>query len=158
MIDERVDWDAGPRGAFWGPFIALHTRGEATMRCAASMVENVLAALGPGERIGALRIVDHSTHAHAELGDDLLSTATFHRFARTLDGLTPHFASDGFVHLLGCQTGLNTCLLRRLARLWGVPVFAGRGETNGFELNYGGWVRVCPEGRFQGGVGWPRHA
>ncbi|MEM7497894.1 MAG: DUF4347 domain-containing protein [Pseudomonadota bacterium] len=158
MIDGRVDWEAGLRGAFWGPFIALHTRGEARMTSAESMVENVLDLLRPDERIGALRIVDHGSTRHVELGDDVVTPVSFRRHAPALAALAPHFGPSGYAHFVGCHAGLNTALLRAFARLWQVPVFAGRGSTNGLEMNFGGWVRVCPAGRHRERLRWPRCA
>lgn len=158
VIDDRVDWDAGLRGAFWGPFIALHTRGEVRMSSAESMVENVLALLRPGERIRALRIVDHGTTQHVELGDDIVTPVTFREHARVLAALAPRFSPCGYAHFVGCHAGLNTRLMRAFAGLWQVPVYAGRGVTNGLEMNHSGWNRFCPKGPVRDRVGWPRCA
>lgn len=158
VIDDRVDWDAGLRGAFWGPFIALNKRGEARMTSAEDMVGNVLALLRPGEWIGALRIVDHGTTQYVELGDDIVTPVSIRRHAEVLSALGPRFSPCGYAHFVGCHAGLNTRLMRAFAALWRVPVFAGRGITNGLEMNLGGWVRVCPEGRYRDRVSWPRCA
>lgn len=156
VIDERVDWEAGLRGAFWGPFIAAHTLGEVTMRCSDSMVDNVAAALAPNERISALRIVDHAYHHGIELGDDWVTPGSFTRFARSLRRLAPYFARGGFAHFVGCHAGNAPMLLHRFAETWGVCVYGGLGETNGWAYNRGGWVRVRPCGRIERRLPWPK--
>ncbi|MEL6264626.1 MAG: DUF4347 domain-containing protein [Pseudomonadota bacterium] len=158
VIDDRVDWEAGLRGAFWGPFIAAHTRGEATMSCATSMVDNVLAMLAPDDRIAGLRIVDHATETGIELGDDWVTLRSFSTHAPVLSRLTSRFGTGGFAHFVGCLSGNNPALLSRFARLWGVPVTGGTGTTNGLGLNHGAWISVCPQGRVREDAGWPHPA
>lgn len=156
VIDDRVDWEAGAAGAFWGPFIALTTIGEVTMTSAESMVDNVIDALRPGERLAALRVVDHGWRDGLELGDDMVTERSFDRLAPVLAALHGHFACGGFVHFIGCHVALKPGLMHRFARLWDVPVYGGTGTTNGYRMNGGDWVEVRPCGRSARARRWPR--
>jgi hypothetical protein len=155
VIDDRVDWGVGKRGALWGPAIALHTFGEATMTSAATMVDNVIAKLGQGNHMDILRIVDHGNRSGLQLGDDWINSTSFARHARKLQELTPHFANSGVAHFVGCLIGNNVGLMHQFAVTWGVTVYGGTGLTNGFEVNGGQWVSVDPSGTTVRGTGWP---
>jgi hypothetical protein len=155
VIDDRVDWDVGKRGALWGPFIALHTIGEATMTSAETMVDNVIAKLSDGEHIDILRIVDHGNRASLQLGDDEISAASFNNHTRKSQELTPHFAQEGIAHFVGCLIGNNVGLMHQFAVVWGVTVYAGTGLTNGFEINNGQWLSVSSDGTVTRDTGWP---
>ena len=97
---------------------------EIYMTNATSMVNNVLSAAG-SNRITRLNIVDHGNRRSMQLGDDIISDENIHFFRGTLSLLRGHFAESGFVHLQHCDVGQNLALLRILAQIWQVPVYAG---------------------------------
>ena len=120
--------------------------GEIYMRDVKSMVQNVLHAAKTQE-IDRLNIIDHGDEDGMQIGDDYVSDLTLSSFKSALRRLTGNFSDDGFVHLQHCQVGQNRVLLLALARLWGVPVFAGTGYEQGvFEFNTGYYVRADPDG------------
>ena len=156
VIDDRIDQSVGKFGALWGPVVALHTYDEATMTSADTMVDNVIAKLGEGEKIDILRIVDHGNRSSLQLGDDRVRSTNFAQFAPRLQVLRNHFNTPGGIaHFVGCHIGNNVGLMHQFAVLWNVTVYAGTGRTNGFEINLGKWVTVGPNGTITDDVSWP---
>lgn len=156
VIDDRIDWDVGKRGAFWGPILATTTIGELAMTSVETMVDNVISSLDSGKKIDALRIADHGNRTGVQFGDDWVSARTFSNFSAKFQELKPYFEDNGFAHLLGCLVGNETGLMHLFAQTWNVDVYAGTGLTNGFQMNGGEWVRVSPEGTITNDVSWPR--
>ena len=155
VIDDRVDTSVGKRGALWGPIIALHTWGEATMTSVDTMVDNVIAKAGGGGQMDILRIVDHGNRSSLQMGDDRIDVSNFSNYADRLRELRSRFATQGFAHFVGCRIGNNTTLMHHFSVLWNVDVYAGTGVTNGFEINSGSWVRVGTDGTITTDVPWP---
>lgn len=147
VIDRR---DPGP-----GFLTSLLRLNEVYMTNTTSMVNNVLAAAGQN-RITRLNIIDHGQDGGMQLGDDLIFDDNMRYFRGTLSLLRGHFAADGFVHLQHCFVGNNRALLRTLAQIWQVPVFAGTGyHRPAIRFQDGQYVRCDPNGDCQIGVSRP---
>ncbi len=120
------------------------------------MVENVLRAVG-SRRMSRLNIVDHGNAHGVEIGDDWLdSAATVNTHASALGRLRPRFATNTIVHLQNCRAGQNQGVICTMARILGVPVFAGTGLHNpvlGF--NHGDYVSCGPTGPWNPDAGRP---
>lgn len=134
---------------------SLVRRGEIYMTAAVSMVNNVIGAAG-SSLITRLNILDHGNRQSMQLGDDWVSDENFQDFRLTLGRLRRHFAVGGFVHLEHCQIGNNHTLLRILARLWGVSIYAGTSYTSPvIRVQWGDYVRCDRDGRIYTNVGRP---
>jgi hypothetical protein len=130
--------------------------GEVYMTDVESMVDNVLAD-ADGRRISRLNIGDHGDAWQIQIGDDRINLGNLHQFEAQLQRLQGHFTADGFVHLQHCDIGQNQPLLRELARIWQVPVYAGTGDHNPvYRINRGEYVRCNPDGTCAENVDRPR--
>jgi len=155
VVDDRVDWSVGKRGALWGPIIAITTIGEVAMTSVATMVDNVKTEIGSGRKMDILRIADHGNSGGLELGGDWITSASFAGFANKLGELRSYFNENGVAHFLNCEVGNNTGLLHQFAVTWNVTIYGGTGLTNGFRVNGGEWVSVAPDGTITQDVSWP---
>lgn len=155
VVDDRVDWSAGARGALWGPVIAISTFGEITMTSVNTMVDNVKTEIGTGRKMDILRIADHGNRDGLELGDDWITAVNFATYAPKFGELRSYFNNNGIAHFLNCLVGNNTGLLHQFAVTWNVTIYGGTGLTNGFRMNGGEWVSVTPGGVITQNVSWP---
>jgi Domain of unknown function (DUF4347) len=119
---------------------------EVYMSDVKSVVANVLKAKGP-YAIRRLDILDHGNEYRIQIGDDRIDLNTLQKFKADLSKLKGQFSAGGFVHLQHCDIGVNKELLVALAKLWGVPVYAGTGKHNPvYRVNFGEYVRADPDG------------
>jgi hypothetical protein len=129
--------------------------GELYMTSVASMVRVVIAHIG-SRQMERLNILDHGSSRSLQIGADRIDTSTLSRFEPQLVRLQGRFSSGGFVHLHHCRVGQNRTLLVRLARIFGVPVYAGTGLQHAvLPVNTGDYVRARPDGTYTSGVGRP---
>lgn len=141
--------------SYAGWFAGLTRTDEVYMSNAQSMVINVLGKAG-ANKISRLNILDHGNTLDMELGDDVVTAANVDTFSTTLGLLRGHFTPTGFVHLQHCNIGSNRCLLRKLAQIWGVSVYAGTGKQNTvYRFNTGSYVRCDTNGLYYVNVGRP---
>lgn len=136
-----------------GTMSALTKIGEVYMTDVESMVANVRkqAANRPIRR---LNIDDHGNEFGFWLGDDFISMDTLPNYRQQLGQL--QFTSDGFVHLQHCKIGQNIPMMRALALVFGVPIYAGTGKHNAvYRINLGIYVRVDVDGTVHRDVGRP---
>jgi hypothetical protein len=149
-------------------FLAAATReSEIYMTDVTSMVENILRVTRPYSRtcsfpepapigIRRLNILDHGNSNGIEIGSDFITVATLPLHSGTLRRLKGRFTYYGFVHLQHCSVGQNRVLLRELAKVFGVSVYAGTGLHNPvYRFNRGEYVRADPDGTFATDVGRP---
>lgn len=114
------------------------------MTSVGTLVHNVLARLG-GEQLSRLNICDHGSDEGIEIGSDWITSSSLGPFASTLAQLAGRFSRNGFVHLQHCHAGRNRQLLIDLARIVGLPVYAGTGIEQGiFRMNLGSYVHCTP--------------
>lgn len=142
MEISAVDGRRGPNfiGSMAGPFTRLLTFNTVLMTSVRTMVDGVLAKTG-GLGITALHIYDHGSPSGIEIGDDWVSSATLPRFRADLSRLNGAFAADGgLVYLHHCRAGQDQPLMRALAGIFGVPVYAGTGYSVGPLFNLGSEV------------------
>src|SRR5215470_5383901 len=141
-----VNWAAG----------ATRT-GEIYVDDAGDMVSKVLTAAG-SQNISRLNILDHEIKTRTKLktgvvksigidiGKDVINEYNVGSF-KSLSSLKGRFTQDGFVHLQHCYIGINQALLKRLASVWGVPVYGGTGAHHAvLRINLGKYVRCEPNG------------
>jgi hypothetical protein len=105
--------------------------------------------------IRRLNIIDHGGPEAFRFGSDRVTgrnISTFEPFFAKLNG---RFSYRGFIHLQHCKVGQQHGLLRRLARITGVSVYAGTGlNWPQFGFNAGDIVRANPDGSVTT-VGYP---
>jgi hypothetical protein len=131
-----------------GWFASAGRTDEIYMKDVKSMVQRVLKKKGT-YKIRRLNIIDHGNSTSLQIGKDWLSTATLTKFEPQLSKLNGAFNASGYVHLQHCDTGLNRELMTRLAKIFGVSVYAGTGAHNPlFRFNFGDYVRADPNGSF----------
>ncbi len=142
--------------SYMGWFAGLTRSGEIYMSNAQNMVVNVLNATGTN-KISRLNIIDHGNSTEMELGDDVITTENVDSFSTTLGLLRGHFTPTGFVHLQHCDIGNSWVLLRKLAKIWDVSVYAGTGAHNPLYRShwFGFYVRCDPDGLFYPNVSRP---
>lgn len=132
--------------------------GELEMSSAAGMVQSVLRHCQgpPAHRISRLNILDHGNENGLQLGNDWITMQNIDQYAATLGQLRGHFGPGGSVHLQHCRVGQNHPLMRRLAEIWGVPVYAGTGLQNPvYRVNTGDYERCDPGGTCESDVPRP---
>jgi hypothetical protein len=124
---------------------------EIPVTSASDMVAKIIARLTSrllmfsNRKMSRLNILDHGNDSEIEIGDDVITAATFCRFSPTLAPLTRYFDDDAFVHLQHCEAAKNVSLMEHLADLWRVPIVGGRGLTNPvYRMNTGNYLRVYP--------------
>ena len=130
--------------------------GEVYMTNAQNMVVNVLNKAGTN-KISRLNIIDHGNKTLMRLGDDVVTAENVGTFSTTLGLLRGYFTSTGFVHLQHCMIGESWVLLGKLAKIWGVSVYAGTGIHNSvYRINFWGhYVKSDPNGVFHPNAGRP---
>jgi hypothetical protein len=90
-------------------------------------------------------VLDHGNSSGFEIGTDWITLASLSNYRSALGSITPKFAREGWVHLQGCNVGLNESLMQQLANLWGVRVVAGTGLQNPvYRFNTGRFVECLP--------------
>lgn len=100
--------------------------------------------------IGRLIFEGHGTPEGAEVGDDVIARETLPLFKHLLVLLAGYFTPAGYVHFENCFVGQNKFLLTQLAKLIGVPVYAGTDLENPiWHFNRGGYKVAFPDGRCQ---------
>ena len=104
--------------------------GEVYMSSVDTMVTNVLNKVGSNGLIERLNIVDHGTKHNMDIGKDVLTAKNLAEYETTLAKLAPKFSGEGFVHLQHCEIGNDLILLKGLAKIFKVPVYAGLGDHN----------------------------
>lgn len=135
-IDAR--WGDGLVGAAAGPASWWLAYGyvRVEMTSVQNMVQRTLWATS-GLGITELHIVDHGTADGIEVGDDWLDTTTIEAFRPQLSRLKGKFAEGGLVYLHNCNAGKNEPLMKKLAGIVGVPVYAGTGLSVSIIVNLG---------------------
>lgn len=129
--------------------------GEIHMKSVKSMVKNVKEKAA-NQKISRLNILDHGSEEFISIGNDLITVQSLSKFSAKLGELKPLFESGGTVHLQQCKIGQNRPLLLNLAKIFGVPVYAGTGAQNSLaRFNLGDYVLAKPDGSFTTGVGRP---
>lgn len=86
-----------------------------------TFVKNVLAEASPGG-VRRLNIIGHGDQTGLHIGSDWISERSLDQHEGLLASLRPIFHSGSFVHLQHCYAGQLGDLLKRLARIFGVPV------------------------------------
>jgi hypothetical protein len=129
-------------------WLAAATRvGEVYMSNVATMVTNVLDKVGENGLIERLNVLDHGNNDGIWIGKDYITVKSLSEFEATLAKLRPKFSGEGFVHFQQCDIGQNLNLLRALAKIFGVPVYAGTGSHNPiYRFNTGDYVVCMPGG------------
>jgi hypothetical protein len=131
----------------WTGWVASATRfGEHAMTNVQTMVDVVIAASAT-RKIARLNILDHGNSDGFEVGTDWVTLNSLSRYSDKLGQLRGRFAEGGYVHLQGCNVGMNLVLLQRMADLWNVKVVAGTGLQNPvYRVNTGRFVECVPNG------------
>lgn len=128
---------------------------EVYMTSVKTMVKNVINAAGKSS-IRRLNILDHGNKNGIQIGDDRITTKTLGEYAVSLKILAKYFDPGGFVHLQHCDIGSNKPLLVDIAKMLGVPVYAGTGKHNPvYRFNLGDYVKCYPDGRCEDGAPRP---
>ena len=146
VIDDsdRVGWLAG-----------FTRTGEVYMTNVTTMVDNVLQALDR-HCILRLNILDHGNQNGIEIGNDWITTQSIAQYRPVLARLSGRFAANGFVHIQHCNAGQNLDLVRALAAIFGVSVYAGTGAHNPlYRFNFGDYVRCDTNRHCDNDVGRP---
>jgi uncharacterized protein DUF4347 len=120
----------------------------------ADMTQKVLKTMQDQSRTSYLRrlyILAHGDKDGIGIGSDQLMIINMANFSPSFQRLRPLFRGDSLVFLRGCEIGLNSAFLQRLAAQLGVPVAGGRGKENALlHINYSGAYTVCnPDGDCQ---------
>lgn len=138
-----------------GWFASATRIGEIYMSSVETMVDNVKKEVG-NKKISRLNILDHGNKDGIQIGNDWITDKTLSIFETKLGELKPYFENNGFVHLQHCEIGQNRTLLLRLAKIFGVSVYAGTGLHNPvYRFNFGGYVRADADGTFNSDAGRP---
>jgi hypothetical protein len=158
FIDDPVSWLAGAT-----------TIGEIDITSVADMsaklvnLRDAQSATTEDALIGRLNIMDHSTTSDGETvdgircGSDVIEVGNLAQFETNLRKIHYCMSNRGFVHLWACQIGKDEALLRGLARIFGVDVYAGTGNHNAIlNFNWGDYVVCSPDGVFKTNVPRPK--
>lgn len=94
-----------------------------------------------------LNIIGHGSASGFNLGGDFINIEKLAKYATEIKKLSSVLDSEGFVHLQGCNIGENEDLVRQLAKLLGVTVYAGKGYHQGmFNFNTSSYIKCEPSG------------
>jgi hypothetical protein len=144
---DAVDITVIDRSDLTGKVASATTLGEVYMTNIDTMVKAVLDEAGD-RPIGRLNIVDHANESGMQIGEERVNERTiddpdyYRPLSKLKDKLT---RGRGFVHVQGCDIGNNSALILKLAKVFGVPVFAGTGRYNPvYGIQYGRYVRADP--------------
>jgi hypothetical protein len=138
-----------------GKVAGLFRFGEVSMSDVQSMVRNVSNKAGK-RQITELHILDHGNKHSLQFGNTSISSMNIASYTSELMKLRSKFAPTAFVRLYHCKIGNNRYILTELARIWGVTVYAGTGNTNAaFGFNFGNYNAGSPNGTFISDAGLP---
>jgi hypothetical protein len=128
-------------------------------------LRNAQAVTAESALIGRLNLMDHSTTSEDDedeiegvrCGSDTITTQNLANFETSLRKVHYCMSARGFVHLWHCQIGKNETLIKELARIFGVDVYAGTGNQNAIlGFNWGEDVVCSPGGVVKRNVPRPK--
>ncbi len=80
------------------------------------------------------------------VGGDFISLNNFHQYKPQFEILSNHFEEEGYIKLGVCNMGLNTSLLKLIAKCVDVPIYSGIGTESAAGYNNSKYICVHPNG------------
>ena len=122
-----------------------------------NMVNQVVRAASH-RKITKLSVIDHGKPSakYIRIGKDKITTSNIEEYRGALQKLAEKFDKKGVVHIQNCYAGRNSSLLKLIAKMLLVPVYAGtdlQAPWCGFQ--FGEYVVAYPDGKFQKDVSIP---
>ena len=104
--------------------------------------------LYPEDLVQRLNIVGHGSRSGVQIGAHFVELSNIEDYEGGFRKLRQVLSGESFVHIMGCAVGQNEKLLVRLARAFGVLVYAGTSAENVLlNFNFGEIVVAYPGGR-----------
>lgn len=120
--------------------------GEIYMTNPEDMVEEIIKKAG-NKLINRLDIIDHGNQQGIYIGEVFITIKNIHQYGRYFPLLRSHFAKNASIYLNHCNVGQNFPLIKKLAELFGVPIYAGTGFTSAhLGINTGSYIKCDPDG------------
>jgi hypothetical protein len=123
----------------------------------ADMVKKVLAkAAEVNDLVQQLNILGHGSPSGISIGAHFVESSNVNNYESDFRRLRSVLSGESFVFLRGCQVGQNKNLILALAKMFGVPVYAGTSLENTLvDFNFGDIVKGYPGGDFYEAVPRP---